>query len=49
MLTEIGEAIKDYYAGSQEPLPPNVVELLRRLDHDDDVSGNPRSPSPNKK
>jgi hypothetical protein len=36
MLMEIGEAIKDYYAASREPLPPNVVELLRRLDDDDD-------------
>jgi hypothetical protein len=42
MLTEIGEAIKDYYAVSREPLPPNVVELLRRLDDDDDASGNGR-------
>jgi hypothetical protein len=39
MLTGIGEAIKDYYAASHEPLPPNVLELLRRLD-DDDTSGN---------
>lgn len=42
MLTEIGEAIKDYYAASHEPLPPNVVELLRRLDDDDVASGNRR-------
>jgi hypothetical protein len=42
MLTEIGEAIKDYYAASHEPLPPNVVELLRRLDDDDDASGDRR-------
>jgi hypothetical protein len=51
MLTEIGEAIKDYYAVSHEPLPPNVVELLRRLD-DNDTGGNRRrggSPSPNRK
>jgi hypothetical protein len=46
MLTEIGEAIKDYYTASQEPLPPNVVELLKRLD--DDASGNRRSSSPKK-
>jgi hypothetical protein len=38
MLTEIGEAIKDYYAVSREPLPTNVLELLRRLD--DDASQN---------
>ena len=52
MLTEIGEAIKDYYAVSPEPLPPNVVELLRRLDDDDDVSEKRRkggNPSPNRK
>ena len=42
MLTEIGEAIKDYYAVSHEPLPPNVVELLRRLDDDDDAGSNRR-------
>jgi hypothetical protein len=42
MLTEIGEAIKDYYAVSHEPLPPNVVELLRRLDDDDDDAGSNR-------
>jgi len=48
MLTEIGEAIKDYYTVSQEPLAPNVVELLTRLD-DDDASGNRRSPSPSRK
>jgi hypothetical protein len=41
MLTEIGEAIKDYYAASHEPLPPNVLELLRRLD-DVDASSNRR-------
>jgi hypothetical protein len=32
MLTEIGEAIRDYYSASHEPLPANVLELLRRLD-----------------
>jgi len=42
MLTEIGEAMKDYYAASREPLPPNVLELLRRLDDDDDARRNRR-------
>ena len=32
MLTKIGEGIKDYYAIPKEPLAPNLVELLRRLD-----------------
>ena len=48
MLTEIGEAIKDYYTASQEPLPANVVELLKRLD-EDDASRNRRNASPNRK
>jgi hypothetical protein len=34
MLTEIGEAIRQYYTASHEPLPANVLELLRRLDDD---------------
>lgn len=40
MLMQMGEAIKDYYATSHEPLPANVLELLRRLD--DDASQNRR-------
>ncbi|MFZ0838310.1 MAG: hypothetical protein WAM77_12715 [Xanthobacteraceae bacterium] len=40
MLMQIGEAIKDYYTTSHEPLPANVLELLRRLD--DDASQNRR-------
>ena len=32
MLAKIGEGIKDYYGIPSEPLAPNVVELLRRLD-----------------
>jgi hypothetical protein len=56
MLMEIGEAIKDYYTASHEPLPSNVLELLRRLDDDaasdDAASENRRSggdPSSNRK
>jgi hypothetical protein len=41
MLMQIGDAIKDYYTTSHEPLPANVLELLRRLD--DDASQNRRS------
>jgi hypothetical protein len=40
MLMQIGDAIKDYYTASHEPLPANVLELLRRLD--DDASQNRR-------
>ncbi len=52
MLAEIGEAIKDYYAVSHEPLPANVLELLRRLDDNASQNrgrGGGASPSANTK
>jgi hypothetical protein len=49
MLTEIGEAIKDYYTTSHEPLPANVLELLRRLDDDGSQNRRGGSPSPRTK
>lgn len=43
ILTRIGEGIRHYLAESCEPVPENISELLRRLDHPRDQDRKPRA------